>query len=101
MKSRIAGSAVQALRSAALGNSGGTAPFKNCWISLSATMDSMGGKLAGSKAVGEGVSAGGIAVSASRFNLSQREKKLSGSLMHGPSNRRRDGRAAPTWNARA
>ena len=49
MKSRIAGSVVQTRRSAALVNSAGTPDCRNARMSLSAVMDSIGGRLAGSK----------------------------------------------------
>src|ERR1700719_1904565 len=94
-KSRIAGSADQALRSAARVNSGGTSACRYWRISLSATIDSIGGRLAGSKAGEEGAGDGttvsgdatsvsGDATSDSCFNRDQRERKFSGSLMFHP-----------------
>src|ERR1700723_1812321 len=74
MKSRMAGSAAQALRSAARVNSAGTPSARNGRISLSATIDSIDGKPATSKAAAGDIS-GPATVSTvpdSRFNRDQR-----------------------------
>src|ERR1700720_4072333 len=94
-KSRMAGSAVQELRNAARVNSGGTSACRYWRISLSATIDSIGGRLAGSKAgdegAGEGTSVSGDATSVSGdapsdscFNRDHRDRKFSESLMFHP-----------------
>src|SRR4051812_4462165 len=91
MKSRMAGSLVQARRRARRVRSAGTPDRKNAVTSVSATIDSMGGRLVVSKGISarSGTTAGPVSDKSSArssedlavcFNRAQRRNKLSRSL---------------------
>src|ERR1700733_8860212 len=89
MKSRMAGSLAQALRKAARVNSDGTPLRKNAMMSVSPTIDSMEGRLAGSKGASgmaiasepaEAASISSCAFAAC-FNRAQRDNGFSCSLI--------------------
>jgi len=130
MKSRMDGSSDQARRRAALVSSAGTPDCRNARISLADVIESMGGRLAGSKAASEGspaarspvrdgVGAGGCGstfrvasarvrvgsapsgLRGSRFMRDQRARKVSGSLIGHPRRRLRDDAGRPTRRGRA
>ena len=126
MKSRIAGSDVQARRKAALVSSAGTPDCRKARMSVPAVMESIGGKLAGSNGGGEGEFAGVLqlpldrrerfsirsadsgsptsgfsCLAFSRFRRDQRATKFSGSLIaRSPAHRsrpRRLGSSRSRW----
>src|SRR3954447_8460716 len=91
MKSRIAGSLVQALRRATCVSSGGTPARKKAVMSVSATIESMGGRLVVSKGISArfGTTARSVSGNSSApssedlavcFNRAQRSNELSRSL---------------------